>query len=39
MLGVYESDIEESDATKLDMLEVVFFRLSNQVERYLQVYG
>ena len=39
LLELHESDIEESDATKLDMLKVVFFRLSNQVERYLQVYG
>ena len=39
LLELHESDIEESDATKLDLLEVVFFRLSNQVERYLQVYG
>ena len=39
LLELHESDIEESDAAKLDLLEVVFFRLSNQVERYLQVYG
>ena len=32
LLELHESYIEESDAAKLDLLEVVFFPLSNQIE-------
>ena len=36
-MELYDSTFTETESAKLDMLETVFSRLSNQVERYLQV--
>ena len=38
LMELYEGDIVGSDLAKLDFLEIVFSRFSNQVERYLQVH-
>ena len=38
MMELHEGYSGESEAAKLDMLEMVFSRFSNQVERYLQVH-
>ena len=38
LMELHEGDIVGSDLAKLDFLEIVFSRFSNQVERYLQVH-
>ena len=38
IMELHEGYSEESESAKLDFLEIVFSRFSNQVERYLQVH-
>ena len=40
VLGViYQNSTDESQLEQLDLLEMVFYRLSNQVQRYLQAHN
>ena len=37
-MELYDSEFLQTESAKLDMLGIVYFRFSNQVERYLQAH-
>ena len=36
---IYQNSTDESQLEQLDLLEMVFYRLSNQMQRYLQAHN